>query len=268
MEMRNILVVKIGGGAGLDMIAAVHDLASIARERPLVVVHGVSERMAQLCAERHIPVEMLTSPTGHSSRYTPPTVRDVFVEAAEQINGEIVDGLREQRIHASGLTETAIIHGERKDAIRSIINGRMRIVRDDYTGSISSVNHQPVLEVLARGEVAVIPPLAWSADGWLNIDGDRAAAAVAGAVNASELVILSNIRGLYRNFGDENSFVHGVSRSQLSQAMDWAQGRMKRKILSAQEALDNGIARVVIGDGRIGAPVSLALNGEGTVFTA
>lgn len=268
MEVQNTLVVKLGGGAGLDMSAAVNDLATIARERPLVVVHGVSERMAQLCEERGIPVEMLTSPTGHSSRYTPPAVRDVFVEAAGQINAEIVNGLREQGITATGLTDVAVINGERKDAIRSIVNGRMRVVRDDYTGSITTVNNQPVLDVLARGEVVVIPPLAWSEDGLLNIDGDRAAAAVAGAINASELVILSNVRGLYRNFGDENSFVRGVSVAQLEQAMDWAQGRMKRKILSAQEALGNGLTRVVIGDGRVNMPVSLALNGEGTVFTA
>ncbi|MEQ8674007.1 MAG: [LysW]-aminoadipate kinase [Aggregatilineales bacterium] len=268
MEVQNTLVVKLGGGAGLDLSAAVNDLATIARERPLIIVHGVSERMAQLCDERGIPVEMLTSPTGHSSRYTPPAVRDVFVEAAGQINTEIVDGLREQGISATGLTDVPVIHGERKDAIRSVVHGRMRVVRDDYTGSITTVSNQPILDVLAQAEVAVIPPLAWSDDGLLNIDGDRAAAAVAGAVSAAELVILSNVRGLYRNFGDENSFVRGVSGSQLEQAMGWAQGRMKRKILSAQEALNNGLSRVVIGDGRVATPVSLALNGEGTVFSA
>lgn len=265
--MQDILVVKLGGGAGLDVSAAVNDLTHIARRRPLVVVHGVSERMAQLCEARGIEVEMLTSPTGHSSRYTPPPVRDVFIEAASQVNVEIVDGLLCDGIFARGVIDEIAIRGERKAAVRAVVGGRVRMVRDDYTGIISGVERDLILSILRRGEVAVVPPLAASDDGLLNIDGDRAAAAVAGAIQASELIILSNVRGLYRNYPDENSFMRDVPQAQLDQAMLWAQGRMKRKVLSAQEALQGGISRVVIGDGRAASPVSCALQGEGTVFT-
>lgn len=265
--MQDILVVKLGGGSGLDVIAAVNDLAQVARRRPLVVVHGVSERMAQLCQARGIEVEMLTSPTGHSSRYTPPPVRAVFIEAASQINAEIVDGLRREGIAARGLVDEVAIQGERKAAVRAVMNGRVRVVRDDFTGTICGVESDAILDILRRGEVAVVPPLAASIDGLLNIDGDRAAAAVAGAIQAGELVILSNVRGLYRDYPDENSFMRAVPQAQLDQAMLWAHGRMKRKVLSAQEALQGGISRVVIGDGRAASPVSYALQGEGTVFT-
>jgi acetylglutamate/LysW-gamma-L-alpha-aminoadipate kinase len=272
MSSNNILVVKLGGGAGLDLAAACADLAEIARSRPLVVVHGVSERMAQLSQERGMAVEMLQSPGGHSSRYTPPPVRDLFVEAAGQISREIVDQFASQSISAAGLLDDAIIQGERKTAIRALVNGRMRVVRDDYSGSITGVNTTPIFAALERGQVAVVPPLAASDDGLLNIDGDRGAAAVAAALGAEELVILTNVRGLYRSFPDENSFVAHVPVSQLDQAMNWAQGRMKRKVLSAQEALSNRTGhttrRVIIGDGRVTAPVSNALQGQGTVFTA
>lgn len=265
--MQDILVVKLGGGAGLDVNAAVIDLAHIARQRPLVVVHGVSERMAQLCQARGIEVEMLTSPTGHSSRYTPRHVRDVFVEAASQVNVEIVDGLRREGIAARSVIDEIAIRGERKAAVRAVVSGRVRVVRDDYTGIISGIESDTILDVLRRGEVAVMPPLGTSVDGLLNIDGDRAAAAVARAIQASELIILSNVRGLYRDYPDENSFMRDVPQVHLDQAMLWAQGRMKRKVLSAQEALQGGINRVVIGDGRAASPVSYALQGEGTVFT-
>jgi acetylglutamate/LysW-gamma-L-alpha-aminoadipate kinase len=268
MTMENLLVVKLGGGAGLDMDAALRDLSRVAIERPLVIVHGVSERMGQLCAERGIPVETLTSPAGHTSRYTPPAVRDVFVEAATQINTEIVAALRQNGVVAAGLTELIVINGQRKTAIRAVSNGRMRIVRDDYTGSITGIDATPILAALNRGEVPVIPPLAISDDGPLNIDGDRAAAAVASAIQAAEVIILSNVRGLYRNFPDEASFVPAVPQSRLEEAMNWAQGRMKRKVLSAQEALAGGIPRVIIGDGRTATPITHALQGEGTVFTA
>ena len=109
--------------------------------------------------------------------------------------------------------------------------------------------------------------MAQSEDGLLNVDGDRAAAAVAGALRARTLVILSNVRGLYRDFPDENSFVSDVGLSQIDSALDWAQGRMKRKILAAQEALAQGVDRVIIADGQVRNPVSQALAGAGTVFT-
>ena len=121
-------------------------------------------------------------------------------------------------------------------------------------------------EHLNVGRLPVLPPMASSPDGLLNIDGDRAAAAVAAALGAAELVILSNVRGLYRDFPHPESFVAEVSAQQREQALDWAQGRMKRKVLAAGEALDGGVARVIISDGRAQEPVQQALAGAGTVF--
>lgn len=269
--MENILVIKIGGGAGLDVAATVRDVALLAGQRPVVVVHGVSERMAQLSAERGMAVEMLQSPSGHSSRYTPPPVRDLFVEAALQVNDEIIAGLREKGATASSVCEPVAIQGERKAAIRAVVKGRVRVVRDDYTGAITGVDAAQIIAVLERGAMAVIPPLAGSTqtssdDGLLNIDGDRAAAAIAAALSATELVILSNVRGLYRHYPDEDSFVQHVSANQFEQALGWAEGRMKRKVLSAQAATTAGVGRVVVADGRVQQPITLALQGEGTVF--
>jgi acetylglutamate/LysW-gamma-L-alpha-aminoadipate kinase len=116
--------------------------------------------------------------------------------------------------------------------------------------------------------VPVLPPMALSEDGLLNVDGDRASAAVASELDAEELVILSNVQGLFRDFSDSTSLIAEVPMNQLEQAMNYAEGRMKRKVLGAQEALEGGVQRVIIGDGRISEPVSHALLGEGTVFRA
>jgi len=263
----NILVVKLGGGEGLDLDASCDDLANTARNRPMVVLHGVSALANRMCEEAGHPVQMLTSPSGHSSRYTDPITRDIFVQASEIANREVVERLRARGINAIGLTgnETAIL-GERKKAVRAIVAGRVRVVHDDYSGSISGVDSDRIIQLLQAGYVPVLPPMATSEDGLLNIDGDRAAAAVASALRANELVILSNVRGLYRNFPDEASFVGQVSSQQFGSALEWAQGRMKRKVLGAQEALDGGVARVIIGDGRVSSPVRQALAGQGAVF--
>lgn len=266
--MNNILVVKIGGGAGLDMDAAVQDVARLAAHRPVIVVHGVSERMAQLSEARGMAVEMLQSPGGHSSRYTPPPVRDLFVEAAMQVNQEIIDGLQQSGISTHSVSNPAAIVGERKTAIRAVFNGRVRIVRDDHTGSITEVNAEALTSILQQNTVAVVPPLASSPDGLLNIDGDRAAAAISAALGAQELLILSNVRGVYRRYPDEASFVHQVPATQFEQALGWAEGRMKRKVLSAQTAIHAGVQRVIVADGRVQQPITQALQGKGTVFTA
>lgn len=265
--MNNILVIKIGGQRGMDIERCAEDIARIARQRPVVVAHGVSAMMDALCAERGIPVRTLTSPSGHSSRYTDPATRDLFVEAAERVNQQLVNLLRGHGVAARGLTGAEVpLWGERKDAIRAVIDGRARIVRDDYSGAITRADAAPIRRALNAGEVAVVPPLANSADGFLNVDGDRAGAALAGSINAAEYLILSGVRGLYRQFPDENSFVPQVSGRDLDAALTWAEGRMKRKVIGATEALRAGVPRVIIGDGRIHAPISAALNGAGTEF--
>ena len=122
--------------------------------------------------------------------------------------------------------------------------------------------------MLARNQLPILPPLATSADGLLNVDGDRASAAAAGALSADTLLILSNVGGLYRHFPDEDSLVSQVKAAQMSDALQWAQGRMKRKTLAVKEALDGGVGAAIIGDGRLANPVSRALAGAGTRFTA
>lgn len=269
MAASRLLVVKLGGGAGLDLAAASDDLSLIAGRRSLVVVHGVSAIMNQLCLESGVEVQSLQSPSGHSSRYTPPAVRDIYVRAAEAANELLVSALRERGLSAVGFVgENLALKGRRKTAIRAVVNGRVRVVRDDHSGAIIGVDSPKLLQTLEAAKTPVLPPMAISGDGPLNVDGDRAAAAVAGALNAQTLVILSNVAGLYRRFPDENSIVDHVTLTQIDEALDWAQGRMKRKVLAAQEALTQGIERVIIADGRVCNPLSRALDGTGTRFTA
>ena len=267
IQTNEILVVKIGGGEGVDLAGIVADLAQVASERPVVVVHGVSAEANRLCEELGVPVRTLTSPSGHSSRYTDIRTRDVFVEAARNVSDAVVTAFDAHGIPAQRVERA--IHGERKTAIRAVVDGRTRIIRDDYTGAITGVDTAAVQTLLAEGIVPVLPPQAYSeTDGVLNVDGDRAAASVAGAVGASDLVILSNVRGLYRDYANEDGLVRTVSGSQMTTAMDvWAQGRMKRKVLGAQEALEGGVERVRVADGRTASPVNKALNGAGTMFT-
>ncbi len=267
--MSNLLVVKLGGADGVDLSAGCQDLVALldTERRPAILVHGVSAAADRLAREVDHPVRTLTSPAGHSSRYIDRRMRDLFVQAADAVNGQILACLRNCGIDGVGLTgANTVIRARRKRALRAVMEGRVRIVRDDYSGQITGVDSQQLYGHLDAGRLPVLPPLAGSSDGLLNIDGDRAAAAIAAALGAEDLVILSNVRGLYRDYPQPDSIVQVVTPQQRDCALDWAQGRMKRKVLAANDALAGGVARVIIADGRAQQPLQQALAGAGTVF--
>jgi acetylglutamate/LysW-gamma-L-alpha-aminoadipate kinase len=67
-------------------------------------------------------------------------------------------------------------------------------------------------------------------------------------------------------FPDESTLIKQLSQAKLSSALEMAQGRMKKKVLGAEEALQGGVGRVIIADGRVEKPISAALAGKGTVI--
>ncbi|MFQ5886383.1 MAG: [LysW]-aminoadipate kinase, partial [Anaerolineae bacterium] len=78
---------------------------------------------------------------------------------------------------------------------------------------------------------------------------------------------LSNVPGLLRCFPDESTLISSIERERIEEYLElYAQGRMKRKLLGAIEALDGGVGRVIIADGRVERPIRRALVGEGTVI--
>jgi acetylglutamate/LysW-gamma-L-alpha-aminoadipate kinase len=105
--------------------------------------------------------------------------------------------------------------------------------------------------------------LALSQDGeCLNVDGDRAAAAVAASLHAHALVIMTNVPGLLTNPEDNTTLVRSIPADRLANYMGYAQGRMRKKLLGAQEALQGGVPRVLIGSTSLLA----VLNGVGTTI--
>ena len=117
------------------------------------------------------------------------------------------------------------------------------------------------------GYTPVVAPLAISPEGdALNVDADRAAAMVAGAVNAERLIILSNVPGLLRQFPDESTLILHIDKAKVEQSLEFAEGRMKKKVLGASEALQRGVRQVIFADGRVANPVANALAGKGTVI--
>jgi len=266
-----MIVVKVGGSEGIDLALVCADVAALVRggER-LVLVHGGSHRTNEVAEALGHPPEFVTSVSGYTSRRTDrETLRIFEMVYCGEVNKSIVEMLQAQGVNAVGLSglDGRLLEGRRKEAIKVIQDGRRRVLRDDYTGTVERVNVGLLRLLLDAGYLPVVTPPAISEAGEaINVDGDRAAARIAAALEADSLVILSNVPGLLRDPHDEASLIRHIDPARADEFMAHAQGRMRIKVLGAIEALSEGVGRVILGDGRVSEPVRRALAGEGTVI--
>lgn len=269
--IENIIIVKLGGAEGVNAGAVCADVASLKQAGlNLALVHGGSADTNSLSQALQHPPRFITSPSGYSSRYSDRRTIEIFAMAVNgKLNTLLVEQLQALGVNVLGICglDGRLMVADRKAAIQSLENGKRKIICDDYTGKIKSVNATLLYTLLSADYTPVIAPLAISTEGVaLNVDADRAAAMIAAALHSRVLILLTAVSGLMRVFPDEHTIIDSLSQTQLDQALQYAEGRMKKKILSAQEALRAGIQKVIIADGRQGQPITRALAGKGTVI--
>jgi len=267
-----MLVVKIGGGNGLNLEAICADIARLINwEEPVVVVHGGSSEMDLISEKLGRPPRIVTSPSGVQSRYTDRETMEIFTMVmAGRVNKMLVERLQRLGVNAVGLSglDGRLLEGKRKGVLIAVEDGKKKVLRDDYGGIVERVNVSLIHLLLAQGFTPVVAPVAISPEGEpLNVDGDRVAAIVAGTLGARALVILSNVPGLLRNFPDEGTLIRCIPGDQLEAYQEYARGKMKKKLLGAGEALRLGVRRVILADGRREQPILQALvEQNGTVI--
>jgi acetylglutamate/LysW-gamma-L-alpha-aminoadipate kinase len=267
----DVIVVKVGGGASVDLDAVCADVAALARDRACVaLVHGGSHATNLVAEQLGHPPQFVTSPSGYVSRRTDRRALEIFeMVYCGRINKGIVERLARFGASPIGLAglDGRIWEGPRKRSIRVVENGRVRVLHDDYTGIVERVNTSLLETLIHSGYLPVLTPPAISYDGEaINVDGDRASAATAAALGAETLVILSDVPGLLRDVSDESTLIPRVDRGEIAAVLEHASGRMRTKLLGAREAIEGGVARVVLADARVAEPVRRALEGRGTVI--
>lgn len=266
-----MIVLKIGGSEGINYDYIADDIAELVKAgQRLIVVHGGSALTNKVAEQLGHPPQFVTSVSGFTSRRTDRRALEIFeMVYCGQMNKGLVEKLQMRGVNAVGLSglDGRLWEGPRKDAIKVIQNGRKMVIRDDYTGKVEKVNTALLQTLLDAGALPVLTPPASSYEGEaINVDGDRAAAATAAAFQAEALIILSNVPGLLANFPDESSLIKHIPKAKIDSFMSVAEDRMKKKVMGAQEALAQGIGRVVFADGRVAQPVRRAIAGQGTVI--
>jgi len=270
-----MLIVKLGGSAGIDPALTLDDLAALSVEQPVVFVHGANAVLDEWMRRFGKEPRLVHSSSGQVSRYTDAETMDLMLAVyAGLVNKRLVEALQARGVNAVGLTalDGRIARGPRKETIRAIENGKPKVLRGDYAGSINEIDPTLLRLLLEHGYLPVVTPPALSYHGEaINVDGDKLALQLALALQANALVILSNTPGLLANLQDPSSLIREIvvdDPESVARAMEAAQGRMKKKVEAGCRAVAAGIPQVVFADARVEHPIRRALAGEGTRLVA
>jgi acetylglutamate kinase len=261
-----IVVVKYGGNAMVDeqlKQAFAQDMVflRLAGIRP-VVVHGGGPQITAMLNRLGLPGEF----RGGLRVTTPETIDVVRMVLVGQVGRELVGLINQHGPYAVGLSgedagmftaakRTALVDGEAVDI--------------GLVGDVVSVNPEAVLDIVAAGRIPVVAGVAPDADGIVyNINADSAAAALAGALDAAKLVVLTDVEGLFASYPDPDSVISELTAAQLEPMLPTLESGMAPKMEACLRAVRGGVGQAHVIDGRVPHSVLLEVftsDGVGTM---
>lgn len=250
-----VMVVKYGGNAMISddlRRAFAEDMVFLHHVgiKP-VVVHGGGPQISSMLDRLGIESEFKAG-----LRVTTPEAMEVVrMVLTGQVGRELVGLINAHGPYAVGLS------GE--DG--GLLQARKTDQDLGQVGEVVGVNPGSILDLLDTGRIPVISTIApelGDASSVLNVNADTAAAALAVALHASRLVILTDVEGLYRNWPDKGSLISALSVSELRELLPSLASGMIPKMEACLKAVDGGVQSASVVDGR--SPHSMLLE----IFTA
>jgi len=256
-----MITIKIGGSV-VDNLhpSTIMDIKKFVESEGVVLVHGGGKEVTKVCEQLGKEIKFVTSPSGIKSRYTDKETVEIFTMVmAGRINKTIVQMLQKNGINAIGLSgvDAKVIQAERKKKL-IIINekGRKQVIDGGYTGKIKEINSSLIKNLLEQGLTPVISPIAIGEESeFLNVDGDRAAAYVAGKIGSDKVLFITNVDGLLM----DDKLVTKLTLAEAKEIRPKIGPGMEKKILASAEALDMGVKEALIANGQKENPISSAL---------
>jgi len=253
-----VVVVKFGGNAMVDDELARDFAADMVYLRSVgvrpVVVHGGGPQITAALADRGIDSEFRGGYRVTSTAAVE-VVRDVLV-------GDISAGLvRDIAAHGDDLA--VAVPG---DAVLAARRKRVEVDGDEVdlgrVGEVERVDPATVLGVLDRGGVPVVSSVAESLDELgtlLNVNADDAAGAIAAALGARKLVMLTDVPGLLREWPDESTLIERLAVSELEELLPGLASGMIPKMTACRDAVRAGVGAATVIDGRVPHAVLLEI---------
>ncbi|MBN6038663.1 acetylglutamate kinase [Amycolatopsis sp. 195334CR] len=249
------VVVKYGGNAMIDdelKRAFAEDMVflRLAGLRP-VVVHGGGPQISAMLGRLGIEGEF----KGGLRVTTPETMDIVRMVLVGQVSRELVGLINAHGPYAVGISgeDARLFTAERKQAT---VNGEA--VDIGLVGEVASVNPDAVLDIVNAGRIPVVSTVAPDVDGVVhNVNADTAAGALAAALGAEKLVVLTDVEGLYANWPDRSSLVDRIRVDRLEQLLPGLASGMIPKMEACVRAIRGGVRRAHVIDGRLAHSVLL-----------
>ena len=256
-----IVVIKYGGNAMINEQLKQQVMEDIALlwliGVKVVLVHGggpeISETMKRLGKQAHFVNGLRVTDKE--------TVDIVQMVLAGKVNKTLVNLLQMKGGHAVGLSG---IDG-------GIIEATMKDEALGYVGKITRIRTQPITDLLEKNYIPVISTVASDRQGnTYNINGDTAAAYIAGALNAERLIMMTDIAGILRDKDDPDTLIPALTVTEAKKLFDEGviSGGMIPKVDCCIEAIGKGVKHVVIMDGRVPHSILMELltdEGAGTM---
>jgi acetylglutamate kinase len=247
MRNQGVLVVKFGGHAMSDNDGAfgLGLAAAKALGTQVIVVHGGGPQINEALENAGIESNFVGG-----FRLTTP---EIFAIVEDVLSNQVGPAVP-QTLTNSGVLALAISgrHSGTLFASRQLplIDGRP--IDLGLVGEMKDVDPTAINELLNRGITPVVSPVSNDVDspGGLNVNADIAAAAVAGALSAQELIIMTDVPGIYRNWPDKSSLISSISCAELEAIKSDFQDGMAPKVQACLDAIAAGAGAVRIIDGR------------------
>lgn len=257
-----MIVIKIGGSIveGLHP-STIDDIKNILKKEKLVLVHGGGKEVTNIGNKLGKEQRFIVSPGGVRSRYTDKETAEIYTMVMSgKINKSIVRMLLNKDITAVGISgiDGATIKAERKKKLMVLNeNDRKMVIDGGYTGKIKLVDTSLIKLLLTNNFVPVISPVALSEEmDFLNVDGDRAAAYIAGSLKADKVIFITNVNGLILN----EELVKNMNYNTAKESIPKIGYGMEKKVLACTESLEMGVTEAIIASGNIENPISTAIS--------
>jgi acetylglutamate kinase len=249
------VVVKYGGNAMIDdnlKRAFAEDMVflRLAGLHP-VVVHGGGPQISAMLNRLGVVGEF----KGGLRVTTPETMDIVRMVLVGQVSRELVGLINKHGPYAVGISgeDAQLFTAERKQAT---VNGEF--VDIGLVGEVAAVNPDAVLDIVNAGRIPVVSTVAPDIDGVVhNVNADTAAGALAAALGAEKLVMLTDVEGLYSNWPDRSSLIDRIRVDRLEQMLPDLASGMIPKMEACARAVRGGVRRAHVIDGRLAHSVLL-----------
>ncbi len=245
-----IVVVKFGGNAMVDaelQRAFAQDMVYLRSVglKP-VVVHGGGPQISAMLDRLGIPSEF----RGGYRVTTPEAMEVVRMVLTGQVSRELVTLINQHGPLASAISgeDAGLFQGRRRGAL---VDGET--VDIGLVGDVVGVDAAAVIAEIDAGRIPVVSSIAPDLDvpgQSLNVNADSAAAALAVALGAEKLVVLTDVAGLYRDWPNRDSLVSQITRDELADLLPSLESGMIPKMAACLEAVDGGVPKAAIIDGR------------------